>query len=66
MKKNVSALLVLPVLLFLTACGLNGTPVESTPVTSAAAVRYNPVTMTDQAGREVTVTEKPRKFISSY
>lgn len=66
MKKNISTLLVLTLLLSLTACGLNDTPMESTPVTSAAAVSHYPVTVTDQAGREVTITKEPQRLISSY
>ncbi len=66
MKKNISTLLVLTLLLSLTACGLNDTPMESTPVTSATAVSHYPVTVTDQAGREVTITKEPQRLISSY
>lgn len=66
MKKNISTLLVLTLLLSLTACGLNDTPMESTHVTSATAVSHYPVTVTDQAGREVTITKEPQRLISSY
>ncbi|MBR2423424.1 MAG: ABC transporter substrate-binding protein [Oscillospiraceae bacterium] len=66
MKKNISTLLVLTLLLSLTACGLNDTPMESTPVTSTAAVSHYPVTVTDQADREVTITQEPQRLISSY
>ena len=66
MKKNISTLLVLTLLLSLTACGLNDTPMESTPVTSSTAVSHYPVTVTDQAGREVTITKEPQRLISSY
>ncbi len=52
-----------PLLLSLVACGLNDTPMESTPVTSATAVSYYPVTVTDQAGREVTITEEPKQLL---
>ena len=66
MKKNISILLVLTLLLSLTACGLNDTPMESTPVTSTTAASYYPVTVTDQAGREVTISKEPQRLISSY
>lgn len=66
MKKHISLFLVLTLLLSLAACGSNGTPTESAPVTSTPVVSHYPVTVTDQAGREVTIAKEPQRLISSY
>ena len=66
MKKHISLFLVLTLLLSLAACGSNGMPTESAPVTSTPVVSHYPVTVTDQAGREVTIAKEPQRLISSY
>lgn len=66
MKKHISLLLVLAILLSLAACSRNNTPSESIPVTSGSAASHYPVTVTDQAGRQVTIEKEPQRLISSY
>lgn len=66
MKKHISLFLILTLLLSLAACGLNSMPTESAPVTSTPVVSHYPVTVTDQAGREVTIAKEPQRLISSY
>ncbi len=73
MKKTISLLLVLTVLLSLTACGQNSKPMESTPETtdpsaseSTTAVSHYPVTVTDQTGRQVVIEKEPQRLISGY
>lgn len=62
MKKLLSILLIFSVLLSLTACGR---PSDHTSTTDSALGHY-PVTVTDQAGREVTIEKAPQRLISSY
>ena len=80
MKKLLSMLLVLTMLLSLTACGQTGKPEETTPATTEAtvpatietvpettvALSHYPVTVTDHAGREVVIEEEPEKLVSGY
>ena len=80
MKKLISLLLVLTMLLTLAACGQTGKPEEATPVTTeatvptteatvpetTAALSHYPVTVTDHAGREVVIEEEPQKLVSGY
>ena len=79
MKKIISRLLALTMLLTLTACGQTdeseGTPntSESTANTTeenileaTVAPSHYPVTVTDQAGRQVTIEKEPQRIISSY
>ena len=80
MKKLLSLLLVLTMLLSLTACGQTGKPEETTPATTEAtvpattetvpettvALSHYPVTVTDHAGREVVIEEEPEKLVSGY
>ena len=80
MKKLLSLVLVLSMLLSFAACGQTGKPEETTPAitettvpveeetapeTTAAAGHY-PITVTDHAGREVVIEEEPRKLVSGY
>ena len=80
MKKLISLLLILSMLLALAACGQTGkteeplpettettVPVteESVPETTAVLSHY-PVTVTDHAGREVVIEEEPQKLVSGY
>ena len=64
MKRLISLLLIVAMLLSFTACGQNNTP--SAPAASDSADRHYPVTVTDQAGREVTIEKEPQRLISSY
>lgn len=94
MKKFLSLLLTLTLVLSLTACGssesaetmtdrtgLTQTPTETSMETvyteavsteadtvseDEAAVSSWPVTVTDQAGREVTIEEEPSRLVSGY
>lgn len=75
MKKIISLLLVLAMLLSLAACARSGNaatePAETaapqiTEAETAAPVSRYPVTVTDHAGREVTIEEEPQKLVSGY
>ena len=77
MKKLISLLLVLAMLLSFAACGQSE---ETTPATTEATVpateetvpeptaapSHYPVTVTDHAGREVVIEEEPQKLVSGY
>ena len=66
MKKFLSLLLVLVLVLSMAACGqtqTDDTDVSGTPEDSAA---HYPVTVTDQAGRTVTIEDEPEKLVSGY
>lgn len=70
MRKLFSLLLVLAMLLSFAACGQTGetattSPENAVPETTDAVSRY-PITVTDQAGREVTIEEEPQRLISAY
>ena len=60
MKKLISFALILTLLLSFAACGASENPTEPT------SGSYEPVTLIDQAGREVTIEKEPRRLISSY
>ena len=75
-KKLLCVLLVLTLLLSLTACGQT-TAEDTAAATTAAAAETEapeaaepassyPVTVTDQAGREVTIEEEPQTLVSGY
>ena len=70
MKKTLSLLLILTMLLSFAACGQTGTPEETFPTTAVTettvASSHYPVTVTDQAGRQVTIETEPQRLISSY
>ena len=80
MKKLISLLLVLTMLLTLAACSQAGKPDASTPATTeatvpateatvsetTAALSHYPITVTDHAGREVVIEEEPQKLVSGY
>lgn len=67
MKKILSLLLALTMLLSCASCGMsdNKTENESYSGTSSTAGHY-PITVTDQAGREVTIEDEPEKLVSGY
>ena len=75
MKKLLSLLLCLAMVLSLTACGQSGEtqpavsetviPETSAPETAIPAGHY-PITVTDQAGREVTIEQAPERLVSGY
>ena len=80
MKKLISMLLVLTMLLSFAACGQTAEPETTTPETDAPAVEateevvpetteapsHYPITVTDHAGREVIIEEEPQKLVSGY
>ena len=61
MKKLISLLLIISFLISLSGCSVNGPKHEE----SVSAGPY-PVTITDHAGREVTIEEEPQRLISCY
>ena len=77
-KKVLSLLLVFALLFSITACGQansnnNVTNAEvnletqtSEEETSNSAATQYPITITDQAGREVTIEDEPQKLVSGY
>lgn len=80
MKKIISALLVLMLVFSLAACGTSGasetqpqtegqtenvTEAPTDAVTEPVGVSY-PVTVTDMAGREVTIEAEPQNIVSGY
>ena len=80
MKKILSLLLGLAMVLSLTACGQSCSNEPTVPETTApettapettvpettAPVTHYPITVTDQAGREVTIAEEPQRLVSGY
>ena len=75
MKKILSLLLCLALLLSLAACGQSGSNEPTVPETTipettvpetTAPVSHYPITVTDQAGREVTIQEEPQRLVSGY
>lgn len=72
MKKILSMMLALALLLSLAACGKGESlDSESVPGTggsedSAQSPRHYPITLTDQAGRRVTIEKEPQKLVSGY
>ncbi len=70
MKKILSLLLVMAMLLSFSACASGGKTETTSPETTAPeiadTVSHYPITVTDQAGREVTIAEEPQRLISAY
>ena len=75
MKKIFSLLLCLTMLLSLAACGRTGENETSVPETTvpettvpeeSVPLSHYPITVTDQAGREVTIEEEPQRLVSGY
>ena len=73
MKRILSLFLVLSMLLTFAACGqtddqgtVSSDPDENTvPGNSEASGQY-PITVTDQAGRDVTIEQEPQRIITAY
>ena len=75
MKKIISLLLVMLMVLSMAACGTTAEPDTTEAATEAATVAATeapteasayPVTVTDMAGREVTIEAEPQKIVSGY
>ena len=66
MKKGISLLLALILLVSLCACGPSGVPAQTTGEAGDPAHSRYPITVTDQAGRQVTIEQEPQRLISSY
>lgn len=64
MKKIISVLLVIAMLFSLTACA--STDKKSESATNGNVSDAYPVTVIDQAGREVTIESEPQKLVSGY
>lgn len=64
MKKILSLLLALSLALSIAACGQKQSLDSS--VESSATEPHYPITLTDQAGREVTIEKEPQKLVSGY
>lgn len=64
MKKILSLLLALSLALSITAC-VQKQPLDSSVENSAPKANY-PITLTDQAGREVIIEKEPQKLVSGY
>ena len=62
MKKNISLLLVMAIMLSFAACGQP----SSTNPPIADVSGWSPITVTDQAGREVTINQEPQRIITAY
>ena len=65
MKRIISLLMVLAMLLSFVACGQSGEIDAAVPETNGPVSHY-PITVTDQAGREVTIEKEPQRLISAY
>ena len=76
MKKIISLLLALMLVFSLAACGTSAntetqaptqgqTEPQTDPATEPAGVTY-PITVTDMAGREVTIESEPQNIVSGY
>ena len=73
MKKITALLLIVAMMLSFAACSQSEKPEVSTPVpteestpATTAAPGYYPITVTDQAGREVTIEQEPQRIITAY
>ncbi len=70
-KKLLSLLLVFTLVLSITACGQTNTDMNSEKEnkeqnSTETLVTQYPITVTDQAGREVTIESEPEKLVSGY
>ena len=69
MKKIIAMLLVLTMVLSMIGCGQSGSesaaPEETAPVEEESPLAF-PVTVTDQAGRTVTIEAEPERIVSGY
>lgn len=63
MKRILSLILIVAMLLSFTACAGSRSPEETGSATSAP---HYPLTLTDQAGREVTLEAEPQRLVSGY
>lgn len=66
MKRFLSLLLVLLLVLSMTACGQTQTNDTNDSGKQENPAAHYPVTLTDQAGRTVTIEEAPEKLVSGY
>ena len=66
MKKILSLLLVLAMMFSFVACGQTTTVDSPKESASETTTSYYPITVTDQAGREVTIEQEPQRIITAY
>lgn len=71
MKKLTALLLLLAMAISMTACGTTEAVPTAAPTTEAivaetGSASYYPITVTDQAGRSVTIERQPQRIVSGY
>lgn len=72
MKKTISMLLVIAMVLSFAACSQSGSnDISATVSTEESASEtttpgYYPITVTDQAGRDITIEQEPQRIITAY
>lgn len=66
MKKILSLLLVPVMILSFSSCGHTDTNRSDSESETAIDTNYYPITVVDQAGREVTIEKEPQRLISAY
>lgn len=65
MKRIISLLLIFIISMSLVSCGTNVETSDDNQNISAAEVSF-PVTLTDQAGRDITIDNQPESLVSGY
>ncbi len=72
MKKIISLMLIMAIVLSLVACRQTNTeeptaePSEETTAVSTDTPSYYPITVADQAGRTVTIQKEPQRIVTAY
>ena len=66
MKKILSLLLIFAIMLSFAACANNNNSASTSGNNSGETASAYPMTVTDQAGRTVTIEKEPQKLVSGY
>ena len=68
MKKIIAIMLAVCCVMSMAACGETETPAAQTATEAPAVeeVAHYPITVTDQAGRDVTIEDAPETLVSGY
>ena len=66
MKKILSLLLIFAIILSFAACANNNNSASTSGNNSGETASAYPMTVTDQAGRTVTIEKEPQKLVSGY
>lgn len=66
MKKILSLLLIFAIMLSFAACANNNNSASTSDNNSGETASAYPMTVTDQAGRTVTIEKEPQKLVSGY